>query len=232
MECFSTDYSENCKNSIKGGENKTCTITITLSEKDFKAGYLNVKTNITNNCYPNYMCNNLHANTIFSNRLYTLTGASYEKELEIPGSEKGWTIKFFTIQEEGPVQYDLKQVLLKNKDIRYKPWNVKLSPGCSGEIVAGFIATCTISNIFGEGNLTVANLNISTQINNEWMCKPASLRNNIQVDNLFSNHVYTFQNNEYEDKFDVPSSERGWVVQFIRHELEAWSSTRCETVYC
>ncbi len=209
----STEYS-NCNNSIKSGENKTCTITITLSEKDSKVGYLNVKTDITNNCYPNYMCNNLHANTLFSNQLYTLTGASHEKELEMPGSEKGWTIKFYTTQEEGPVQYDIKQVLLKNKDIRYKPWNVELSPGCTGEIVAGSTVTCTISNIFGDGNLNVANLNISTQINNEWICKPASLCNNIQVDNLFSNHVYTFQNNEYEDKFDVPSSERGWVVQF------------------
>ena len=207
-----TSYSE-CNSTIAPGQTKICTITISVEQKDFNLGNLYVNTSITNNCMPNYLCSNLHANTLFSDYIFTLVGNTYEQELEIPASETGWTIRFFPSASEGIVQYDVKQSIMENEDFSYKPSIVTYSSGCHGDIKGGDKKYCTISNTYTEGNLSQANLNITTRIQDE--CTYGGPCTNMRMDELFTNHVSTFRNNEYEDGFEVPASERGWVAKFV-----------------
>lgn len=35
------------------------------------------------------------------------------------------------------------------------------------------------------------------------------------ADDLFSDHIYTFNYNEYEEEFEFLASEAGWIVEFF-----------------
>ena len=124
---------------IKAADNKICTFTFALVKKDFGAGQLKVITKNLNDCLPRQLCNNLHANTVFSNHIFTLRGNSYEEELEIPASESGWNIQFFPPPNEGPVQYDVRQNILEDADFPYNPGTLLIHPVAKVTLVSGIV---------------------------------------------------------------------------------------------
>ena len=74
---------------------------------------------------------------------------------------------------------------------------------------------CTISNTFDQGNLNIAKLKVITQIQSNEICEPIDSCPNIRAEDLFSDHVSTFNYNDYEKEFESPASEGGWIFEFF-----------------
>lgn len=75
------------------------------------------------------------------------------------------------------------------------------------------IDVLTNSSTPPEESTDTALLTILTSINNK--CMPSSICTGIVADDLFSNHIITFINDNYEQLDAFPASEKGWNVTFI-----------------
>jgi hypothetical protein len=184
---------------------------------DENAAALLVRTAIQNNCEPKHMCENLKLSDLFETEITTKNKGSSETLGVFPASEEGTQVEL--LADPNITKEYLVRQIGHNQNPSLQPWFVQdliYSNDCSSPVESGVEKTCTITNKLASKNSTAAHLSVVNLISND--CEPERICSSIRVDELFSNHLFTFQSDEgipYKEELTFRGSENGWMTNLF-----------------
>ena len=187
------------------------------ADEELAPASLLVRTAIQNNCEPKYMCERLKLSDLFETEITTFKKGGSEELGDFQASEQGTKVEM-RANPNITVGYLVRQVG-HNQNPSLQPWfvqNLIYSDDCSGSVESGVEKTCTITNKLASKNSTAAHLTVENLIVND--CEPERICSNIRSDELFANHLFTFQSNDgipYKEELTFRGSEDGWMINFF-----------------